>query len=88
VFHVNSCRSYHAAGVELAKLPPAKGGNPLTKKAGSKKDDPPSLKESVGSRTRGTRLKKLGSTPKDVVEAAVEKLADEGKDVTVRRAVP
>ncbi len=72
---------------QLAGSEPGKRGK--GKKGGSgrsRKKQPdksaPTLKESVGSRTRGTRLKKLGNTPKDVVEAAVEKLADEGKDIT------
>jgi hypothetical protein len=72
---------------QLAGSEPGKRGK--GKKGGSgrsRKKQPdksaPTLKESVGSRTRGTRLKKLGNTPKDVVEAAAEKLADEGKDIT------
>jgi hypothetical protein len=76
----------HRIGEELNKLPPAKasGSNQHKKKEPrSEKAAPPSLKESVGSRTRGTRLKKLGSQPKPVVEAAVEKLADMGRDITV-----
>jgi hypothetical protein len=49
---------------------------------------PPTLKESVGSRTRGTRLKKLGGTPKDAINKAVDKLADEGKDITAAARHP
>src|SRR5262249_31216730 len=80
----------HRIGEELAKLPPAKasGSNQHKKKEPlPEKAAPPSLKESVGSRTRGTRLKKLGNTPKGVVEAAVEKLADEGKDINVTAVI-
>jgi len=80
----------HRIGVELAKLPPAKGAAEKgTKRAGpggkvTRASEKPTLKESVGSKTRGKRLKKLGSTPKDAINKAVDKLAEEGKDVNVK----
>jgi hypothetical protein len=48
--------AWHAGGKAIAR-PAAKGGNPLLIKAGSNK--PASLQEMFGSRTRGSRLKRL-----------------------------
>jgi hypothetical protein len=75
----------HRIGVEMVKLPPAKGAAEKGTNRGTTRhpEGAASLKEQVGSKNRGLRLKKLGSQDKSVVEAVTEKLADEGKDVTV-----
>jgi hypothetical protein len=72
-------------GVELVKLPKAKGAAEKGTNRGTTRtpQGAASLKEQVGSKNRGLRLKKLGSQEKSVVEAVTEKLIDQGKDVTV-----
>jgi hypothetical protein len=75
----------HRIGEELAKLPETRGGNRKSKDQKHAKEafDKPTLKAATGSKNRGLRLKKLGSQPKPVVQAAVEKLTDTGRDITV-----
>jgi hypothetical protein len=75
----------HRIGEELTKLPVAKGATEKGTKRGTTRppESAASLKEQVGSKNRGLRLKKLGAQPKPVVQAAVEKLANDGRDITI-----
>jgi N6-adenosine-specific RNA methylase IME4 len=75
-------------GTELRSMPVAKGGgdrrsdHPLPPDAGDK-----SLKDHVGSRTRGTRLKQLAALGEDEVKRVIATLHDAGKDATVSAVV-
>lgn len=79
----------HRIGTEIKAIPAAKGGGDqrskhrLPKNAG----DRASLKEQVGSKTRGLRLKKLAKLAKPEVKRIITKLHDEGKEATVSAVI-
>lgn len=75
----------HRIGEELTRLPNAKpsGSNQHKKQDRHPERADPTLKEQVGSKNRGLRLKKLAAHPKEVVKGTVQTLANNGKDVTV-----
>lgn len=72
-------------GRELAAKPPAKGARVAGTKRGTTRvsEEPASLKDQVGSTTRGKRLKKLAALPAAEIEKTIAKLHEAGKDANV-----
>lgn len=78
------------AGEKANELPEARGGDRKSKNQTHPEeafDRPPTLVEMFGSRTRGTRLKKLGSQAKSAVVNAVKAIHGAGKEATITAVI-
>jgi N6-adenosine-specific RNA methylase IME4 len=79
----------HRIGRELKSAPVAKGARGGGRKAGPRgalvkpRDTAPTLKEQVGSKTRGLRMKRLAALPIEHVKHVVADLQSAGKEATV-----
>jgi hypothetical protein len=70
-------------GEELAKAPRAKGGQPYqTSTCSLREQVDPTIREQVGSRSRGRDMKALAAIPKAKMLATVEALHAQGKEAT------
>jgi N6-adenosine-specific RNA methylase IME4 len=73
----------HRIGEEIRALPDARGGDRKSDQKVSRGPfDRPTLKQQVGSKKRGTNLKKLAAVPKLQVKQTIRELHAAGKEAT------